>query len=279
MERQIADFIGYLHKMKRTSPNTEMSYRRDIEKLAEYLKNTGDISGWEQVTEVDLKNYIRNMKTRKYAASSVSRTIASIHSFFGFLEERSLISGNPAKNLKAPKITKKPPVILSTEQIKGILSQPDLKTRKGMRDRAMMEILCSTGLRVSELLELKKENIDWEGASITCVDRNKERIVPLSKDAGNALREYLAADEKSSEGLEAEYLFPNSRGEAMTRQGFWKTLKKYAKGAGIGEDITPHSFRHSFAVHMAESGMDLRKLQEILGHSDISTTQMYLKQH
>ncbi len=280
MEQQITDFIDYLHRTKNTSPNTETCYRRDIEKLSEYLMSTKNISGWEQVTEIDLEDYIRKMKDDRYAASSISRTIASMRSFFGYLQNRNLISADPAVSLKAPKIVKKFPKILSQEEINALLNQPDKTTSKGIRDSAMLEILCATGIRVSELVGLKMEDIDEDMQNLTCVDRNKERVIPLNEEARTSLKEYLEKARDTFLGqTKTDILFPNCKGKAMSRQGFWKVLKKYAASAGIEDDITPHSFRHSFAAHMVESGMDLRDIQEILGHSDISTTQMYLDRY
>lgn len=280
MEQQITEFVENLHRSKHTSVNTETSYRRDLEKLKDYLEGSRNIFGWEDVTAVELETYIRHMGQDQYAPSSISRTIASMRSFFGYLARKNLVSSDPAENLKSPKVIKKIPEILSRDQIRALLNQPDRDTLKGMRDRAMLEMLCATGMRVSELVGLKTTDIDDDMQTITCTDRNKERIIPLNQETKDSLAEYLdKARDSFLAGKETDILFPNCKGNPMSRQGFWKVLKGYAGAAGIGGSITPHTFRHSFAAHMVESGMELRDIQEILGHSDISTTQMYANQY
>jgi integrase/recombinase XerD len=277
MEQPIQDYLSYLHKTKHTSSNTEASYGRDIEKLSLFLKKERNVFGWENVTEVDLNAYIQTMKDENYASSSISRTIASMRSFFDYLRNRNRISDNPAEQLKPPKVVRKFPKILTDDQIHTLMNQPDKSTAKGLRDSAMLEILCATGMRVSELVSLKVQDIHMDEDYIICADRNKERVIPLNHESKSALETYF---EKSRDIFVAEkntdLLFTNCKGGSMSRQGFWKVLKRYAHAAGITGDITPHSFRHSFAAHMVERGVDLRDVQEMMGHSDIATTQRYL---
>lgn len=277
MEQLMQNYISYLQRTKHASSNTEASYMRDVEKLYLFLQKECGFSGWENVTEVDLNQYIEKMKEKHYAPSSVSRTIASIRSFFIYLQKQNRISDNPAENLKSPKVVKKFPKILSGEQIRALMEQPDKNTSKGLRDSAMMELLCATGIRVSELVSLKVQDIHSDENYIICTDRNKERVIPLSSEASKALDEYFEkARNTFVQDGSSDILFTNCKGKPMSRQGFWKVLKGYASSAGITDDITPHSFRHSFAAHMVENGVDLRDVQEMMGHSDISTTQMYL---
>lgn len=277
MEQPIQDYLSYLHKTKHTSSNTEMSYGRDIEKLSDFLRKERNVFGWENVTEVELNAYIERMKEEHYASSSISRTIASMRSFFEYLRNRNRISDNPAEHLKPPKVVRKFPQILTEEQIRALMRQPDKSTSKGLRDSAMLELLCATGIRVSELVSLKVQDIHSDENYITCSDRNKERVIPLNKEAKAALAEYFEkARSTFLNGQNTDLLFTNCKGGPMSRQGFWKVLKGYAHSAGITGDITPHSFRHSFAAHMVKSGVDLRDVQEMMGHSDIATTQKYL---
>jgi integrase/recombinase XerD len=277
MENAILEFIEYLRKTKKISPNTEVSYRRDIEKLSRYLTSARRICNWSSATETDLNAYMLYMEREGYAASSISRTIASMRSFFQFLRKQNLVSYNPAEELKPPKVEKKMPEILSLRQVTALMDQPDLRTNKGLRDSAMLELLYATGIRVSELIGLKVGDVNLQLDFITCIDRSKERIIPFGSSAKRAVTEYL--DKARASFLlhgETDVLFTNCQGRPMSRQGFWKVLKGYALSAGIDGDITPHTLRHSFAVHMVENGADLRAVQEMLGHSDISTTQMYV---
>ncbi len=278
MEELIDEFIVYLHRTKNTSPHTQASYRRDLEKLLLYLREETDIADWLAVDESVLKSYISYMKRSRYADSSVSRNIASIRCFFGYLHKEKQMAANPASHLKPPKVKKKLPEILTVEEINALLRRPDCATAKGLRDRAMLELLYATGIRVSELISLRLSDINLKLEYIVCADRIKERIIPFGGRAKKMLLLYLEKARPRFLGQRrTDLLFLNCHGNAMSRQGFWKVLKSYARAAGIEKDITPHTLRHSFAAHLVGNGADLRAVQEMMGHADISTTQVYLQ--
>ena len=217
------------------------------------------------------------MEKKNYAASSVSRNVASVRTFFHFLQKTGVTDSNPADELKPPKAEKKMPEILTIEQVSALLMQPDRNTNKGIRDSAMLELLYATGIRVSELIGLTVGDVNLRLDYINCSDRTKERIIPFGSAAKKSLSDYMNHSRMSFiVGEDKGWLFTNCQGKPMSRQGFWKILKGYARDAGIEGDITPHTLRHSFAVHMIDNGADLRSVQEMMGHSDISTTQMYL---
>lgn len=275
MEKEIQQFISYLHNVKKTSNNTEQSYRRDLTKAQHFLEENG-ITDVEKITESDLKSYVLYLEKNKFATATVSRNIASIKAFFHFLCEEGICGEDISTGLKAPKIKKKIPEILSTDEVVRLLEQPSKDTTKEIRDKAMLELLYATGIRVTELITLKVHDINLQIGYILCRDAHKERVIPFGNAAKAALTQYL--DEARSEMLEdqqSDVLFVNCSGKPMSRQGFWKLIKYYAKRAGITSDITPHTLRHSFAAHLVENGADLRSVQEMLGHSDISTTQIY----
>ena len=277
MEEAIQKFIKYLHKTRKASANTEMSYRRDLEKLYRFLNGEPGITAWENVTTTNLNSYMLYMEEQKYASSSISRSVASIRSFFHYLDKRNLIPDNPADELKPPKVEKKLPDILSVHEVDLLLDQPNRETSKGLRDRAMLELLYATGIRVSELISLRLNDVNLKMNYISCAERAKERAVPFGSAAREALTEYLEkARNTFPMAQESDILFTNVSGRQMSRQGFWKLLKGYAALAGIERDITPHTLRHSFAAHMIENGADLKSVQEMLGHSDISSTQIYV---
>lgn len=276
MKCEIEEFIGYLHNTRGTSLNTEISYERDLRKLEQFLKDKG-IRRIRQVTEAELNSYITYLEREEFAVSSISRSIASIRAFFQYFFNQGLIPQNPADALKAPKVEKKIPEILSVEEVDLLLAQPDEKTIKGIRDKAMLELLYATGIRVSELIHLSVRDVNLKLNYISCNSMEKSRAVPFGNTAKRAVETYVeqARDVLLKEN-DSPNLFINCNGTAMSRQGFWKILKYYAKLAGIKKEITPHTLRHSFAVHLLQNGADLRSVQEMLGHSDISTTQIYL---
>ncbi len=276
MEIAIHDFIEYLHNVKKTSYNTEISYKRDLKKLEEFLNEQG-IPDEKQVNASLLNSYLIYLEKEQFAASSISRNVASVRAFFQFLWKSNRIPEDPSEGLHPPKVEKKLPEILTVEEVDTLLAQPNLKTVKGLRDKAMLELLYATGMRVSEMLHLKVSDINLNMGYVTCHERQKERIIPIGKVCQKAMKAYLSkAREKLIGGCKVEELFTNCSGKPMSRQGFWKVLKGYAQSAGITRDITSQTLRHSFAVHMLQNGADLKSVQEILGHSDISTTQVYL---
>jgi integrase/recombinase XerD len=211
------------------------------------------------------------------SSATVSRNIASIKAFFLYLLKQGVISEDPSDTLKPPKIEKKAPMVLTVEEVNLLLEQPNGSSPKEIRDKAMLEMLYATGIRVSELISLKVRDVNLSMKFLQCHDNNKERVIPFTNETKDALENYLyhARDAMCKE--EQEVLFTNCQGAPMTRQGFWKIIKYYSSKAGIKKDITPHTIRHSFAMHLVNNGADLKSVQEMLGHSDISTTQIYMK--
>lgn len=275
MEQYIQGFIEYLHNVKKMSENTEMSYRRDLAKVVSYLNDQG-IKDIKKVTATNLTSYVLYLEKNNFSAATISRNIASLKAFYHYLMKEGIVSEDVAEDLHAPKIEKKIPEILSMEEVVRLLEQPTGDSSKEIRDKAMLELLYATGIRVTELITLKVEDVNLNMGYITCKDANKERVIPFGNEAKKALNRYLdGVREAMLADPSSEYLFANCSGQPMSRQGFWKLIKYYAKKAGITSDITPHTLRHSFAAHLVENGADLRSVQEMLGHSDISTTQIY----
>lgn len=275
MEKEIGAFITYLHNVKNTSGNTEMSYRRDLEKVAHFMSSRG-IQETKDVTAQDLADYVKYLEDSKFAAATVSRNIASLKAFYHYMLQEGITEEDLAATLKAPKIEKKVPEIMSPEEVVRLLEQPSGDSVKEIRDKAMLELLYATGIRVTELITLQLSDVNMQMSFILCRDRNKERVIPFGAAAKNALAKYLdGTREEMLENKKSDVLFVNCSGQPMSRQGFWKLIKHYAKKADIRADITPHTLRHSFAAHLVENGADLRSVQEMLGHSDISTTQIY----
>ena len=276
MENEINAFMLYLHNIKKTSENTEMSYRRDLVKVMNYMQEQG-IEDVRKITATNLNSYILYLEKNKFSAATISRNIASLKAFYHYMCKEGLVAEDVAETLHAPKIEKKMPEILSTDEVVRLLEQPSGDTAKEIRDKAMLELLYATGIRVTELITLKLSDVNLQMGYIVCRDNGKERVIPFGNEAKSALIRYLEGTRSAMiKDAESEYLFANCSGQPMSRQGFWKLIKYYAKKAGIVADITPHTLRHSFAAHLVENGADLRSVQEMLGHSDISTTQIYL---
>ena len=275
MNDYIEDFITYIHNTKGSSNNTEMSYRRDLRKMNDYFAkmNIRDLSA---ISESDLSDYVKHLEKQKYSAATVSRNIASVKALCHFLVLKKKMAVDVSTGLKAPKIEKKLPTIMSNAEVNKLLMQPSGSSMKEIRDKAMLELLYATGIRVSELISLRTSDVNMQMSCIVCRDLHKERMIPFGHKAKKALSKYLSEvrDNMVNE-KQSEILFVNCSGEPMSRQGFWKLIKFYTKKAGITDDITPHTLRHSFAAHLVENGADLKSVQEMLGHSDISTTQIY----
>ncbi|MBR1598573.1 MAG: site-specific tyrosine recombinase XerD [Lachnospiraceae bacterium] len=276
MLQKIDEFVDYLTNVKKSSANTIASYKRDLNKLYNYLISV-DITDVNKVTGTNLNSYILQIEKQGMSTATVSRNIASIKAFFIFLLKQGVISEDPSEVLKPPKIEKKAPVILTTEEVNLLLEQPGGTTPKDIRDKAMLELLYATGIRVSELINLKLKDVNLSLDYIQCRDGNKDRVIPFTKETKAALEDYINNARMALCTDDQEVLFTNCQGSPMTRQGFWKIIKYYSGKAGIKKDITPHTIRHSFAMHLVNNGADLRAVQEMLGHSDISTTQIYLK--
>ncbi|MCR5716257.1 MAG: site-specific tyrosine recombinase XerD [Lachnospiraceae bacterium] len=275
MEEEIKVFIRYLHDVKKTSKNTELSYQRDLTKMSRYVYLVNGVSSASEVTAEMLEHYLGYLN-RKFKAATVSRNIASIKAFYHYLARQGIASEHVTELMKAPKLERRVPEILTTEEIDQLLAAPGGDTPKEIRDKAMLELLYATGIRVTELISLRVQDVNMQMNYIVCIDRNRERMIPFGTKARTALLRYL--EEARSEMVRdpnEEVLFVNCSGDSMSRQGFWKLMKHYAKMAGITSDITPYTLRHSFAAHLVENGADLRSVQEMLGHSDISTTQIY----
>lgn len=276
MINAIQEYLQYLHNVKKTSRNTEISYERDLRKAEVYFKEQ-KITEPSQITSTNLNSYMLYLEREKLSPATVSRSIAALRSFFQYLVKEQGLRNDPTETLRPPRVEKKAPAILNVEEVDLLLRQPEEDTPKGMRDRAMLELLYATGIRVSELTGLKLADLNWQMGYITCREHDRDRMVPFGEMTRKALSRYLREGrEKLLKGRESAYLFTNCSGNPMSRQGFWKILKGYASAAGITADITPHTLRHSFAAHMLQNGADLKSVQEMLGHSDISTTQMYL---
>lgn len=275
MEALVEKFINFLERDKRLSLNTLQSYRRDIEQYIAYLQgiNLSNISNTNKTTVIA---YLLSLQKKGRATSTISRNLASIRSFYQYISKNKIIENDPTSELESPKVEKKLPQILSTQEVELLLEQPKCIDLKGFRDKAMLELLYATGIRVSELISLDLSDINIEMGFIRCNKGTRERMIPIGSMAINALQEYL---NKSRNLLiqrnDEKAVFVNINGKRLTRQGFWKIIKQYKNQAKINKDITPHTLRHSFAAHLLENGADLRSIQEMLGHSDISSTQIY----
>lgn len=277
MKACLLGFLEYMKKVKRASNNTIMSYNNDLTKLIHYLWDI-HIMEVDKISETSLNSYMLYMEREGMSPATVSRNIASIRSFMMYLLRNGLIKHDPCERMKSPKVEKKPSHILTLEQVNGLLDQPSTNTVKGMRDKAMLELLYGTGIRVSELISVRLEDLNIKNRFLRCCSENKERLIPFGNMAKQALDTYLQKARQQLVGLlETDLVFTNLSGEAMSRQGFWKIVKGYGKNAGIDEEITPQILRNSFAAHMIDNGADLKSIQELLGHSDISTTQLHLK--
>ncbi len=275
MTGEIEQFMDYLQNVKQMSHNTVLSYRRDLLQMAAYLKERG-ITEAGKVTKTSLNSYILFLEKEGKAATTISRMLASMKAFFHYQFSEGKIRRNPAELVHAPKIEKKAPMILSEEEVSSLLCQPDGQNPKEFRDRAMLELLYATGIRVSELTGLTLSDVNMPIGFLTCHDSGRERTIPFGNVAKKALENYLTESRPALlKNRESDWLFVNCSGGQMSRQGFWKIIKHYGDKAGIKADITPHTLRHSFAAHLIGSGADMRAVQTILGHSDVATTQMY----
>jgi len=271
---EIARYGEYLAREKHASQNTVASYLRDVTQFSEYLKTRGN--SLLEATGETVRSYMDWMLSRGKSAASVTRFLASVKSFYNFQLTSGKVKANPAKGIAAAKVERKYPEILTSKEVELFLEQPQCVDAKGFRDRAMLELLYATGIRVSELTTLDLEDLNLAAGFVHCSSKGRERIIPLYRTAVKALQDYvwkIRPQLVSDEGETA--LFVNMNGERMSRQGFWKIIKFYQEKAGIQKEITPHTLRHSFAVHLLENGADLRSIQEMLGHADISSTQIY----
>jgi integrase/recombinase XerD len=271
----IAAYTDYLATVRHSSGNTISSYVRDVTQFSLYLRDREDTE-LADCREEHVQRYMAHMTGKGKSPASVARCVASLRSFYGFLLSQGEVDVNPAKNTAPIRSERKAPQILTGREVEIFLEQPQCVDAKGYRDHAMLEVLYATGIRVSELIGLDVEDVNLSASFLRCSSRGKERIIPLYPAAVKALSDYLRIVRPQlvlDPGETA--LFVNMGGERMSRQGFWKIIKFYQEKAQIAKDITPHTLRHSFAAHLLENGADLRSIQEMLGHADISSTQVY----
>lgn len=277
MQVIIESFINYIKYEKGLSPNTIQAYRRDLDKFVRYLRDGCRVNTWEEVRRKHITGFLAEEMDRDAAPASVARTFSSIKGLFRYLTAERLVTLNPTTDMETPKIRRKLPQVLTIQEVDKLMEQPQVIVPLGLRDRAMLELIYGTGIRVSELLAVRLEDLNAMAGFLRCIGKGrKERIIPVNQTSIRWVQRYLA---RSRPLLVKEAgqrtLFLNAHGRPMTRQGFFKILAQYGRQTGIGKDLTPHMLRHSFATHLLENGADLRSVQEMLGHADISTTQIY----
>ena len=276
MEKQIKTFLEFLQNEKKMSTNTLQSYERDVLQFSKYLDEKK--INYSKVKTEDIKEYLKHLQEIGKKTSSISRSLASIRSFYQYELRNKKIKVNPTENVQAPKVEKHAPSILSSQEIELLLNQPKDVDLKGTRDKAMLEFAYATGMRVTEIISLNVEDVDLENATVVCKSAVKQRTIPLGTLSLKALKEYMEEARPILVRDEDENaLFVNINGGRLTRQGFWKIIKYYKEQAHITKDITPHVLRHSFATHLLQNGADLKSIQTMLGHSDISSTQVYMQ--
>lgn len=275
MNTYVKEYTSFMTDIRHKSLNTVESYKRDVTQYISYLDGTG-VTDISYTTKTTVLSYLLYLQKEGRASSTVSRTLASLRSYYLFMMQNGVVKSNPTSNLEAPHVEKKIPKILSGEEVELLLEQPKNCDNKGIRDKAMLELLYATGIRVSELINLDVSDVNVPMSFVRCKGGKKERIIPMGHQAKDALenyinnvRKYMVKDENETA------LFVNCSGARLSRQGFWKLIKYYQHIAGIETDITPHTLRHSFAAHLLENGADLHSIQEMMGHADISSTQVY----
>jgi len=276
MEKQIKGFLEFLKEEKKMSINTLQSYERDVLQFEKYL----DINklNYTKIKSEEVKEYLKHLQSIGKKTSSISRSLASIRSFYQYELRNKKVKINPTENIQAPKVEKHAPSILSSQEIELLLNQPKDVDLKGTRDKAMLEFAYATGMRVTEIISLDIDDVDIENAAVICKTANKNRTIPLGSLSLKALKEYMEeARTILVKNEEEKALFVNINGRRLTRQGFWKIIKYYKEQAHITKEITPHVLRHSFATHLLQNGADLKSIQTMLGHSDISSTQVYMQ--
>jgi len=278
MKEAITNFLNYLSVEKGYSENTIAAYHNDLTALADFAKKQG-LSAWSGFTRQNMLGYMLELKERGYVATTVARKVAASRSFFSFLVAEGLIKTDPTENMSSPSVGKALPKPIPINQVRLLMEQPaKLATAEARRDRVMLELLYASGMRISELVALNLGDVNTEGDYfVRCFGKGrKERIIPLYGQIALAVKKYTDEDRpRLAHGKKETALFLNARGERLTRQGFWQKLKEYVKSAGLNSHISPHTLRHSFATHMLSGGADLRSVQELLGHANISTTQVY----
>ncbi len=283
MDEQVQQFLGFMSIEKGAAANTISAYRNDLEQFRQFVHlapSNGQSRTWGEVNPELLQDYIGQLRRKEYADATVARKVAAVKSFFNYLTAEGVVASDPTETLSSPRVGKTLPKALSVREVDELLEQPRKRsTPEAKRDKAMLELLYATGMRVSELVALNLDSIELHNnrATVRCLGKGgKERLIPIHEQAVHALRVYLQdARPELARSRREKALFINRRGERLTRQGFWLILKNYAKAANIPNDVTPHTLRHSFATHMLRGGAPLRSVQELLGHANISTTQVY----
>lgn len=275
MQESILRFENYLKTEKKSSKNTLESYLRDVGQFSSYCSANNIIKA-STVSSDTVNNYLKFLSSLGKSSATIARVTASLRCFFGYLQKSESIEINPVKTVKLAPTQKKLPEILTTKEIILLLAQPDCSNYKGCRDKAMLELLYATGIKVSELIDLKISDINTQVGILHLHSGNNQRIIPIYPEAAKAIQTYISGvRDVIIVDRNEEKLFTNMNGQPLTRQGFWKIIKQYAEAANIDKDITPHTLRHSFAAHLLENGAQLQDIKEMLGHSDISTTQVY----
>jgi len=276
MDHLLDQFLHYILVEKGLSKNTIDAYSHGLNRFLDYLRRKG-IQEMSKVSKLDIRAFLLVLKRQGLSTRSVVRNLAAIRSFFRFLIQEGILDANPIEELESPKIERKLPEILTLKEVEQLLGQPNSQTPLGIRDRTMLEVLYATGMRVSELTKLPVQQVNLEGGYVLVFGKgSKERIIPLGSEAMKWIALYLnSARERLAKRKESPSLFINRSGRGMSRQQFWKNIKAYGRRAGIRKRISPHLLRHSFASHLLEGGADLRSVQLMLGHADISTTQIY----
>ncbi len=276
MDMLIDHFTHFLAVEKGLSANTLESYQRDLVMYVSYLREAG-VKEIQDSSRTHIIGYLMSLQQKGRATATLSRNMASIRAFYQFLVRDKWMNNDPSIHLETPKIEKRLPKVLSVDEVERLLEGPDMTNPAGIRDKAMLELLYATGIRVSELVNLQISDVNLEMGFLKCMGKgSKERIIPLGRIAIEVVQKYIQAGRPRLMKASSEHaLFLNHLGKKITRQGFWKIIKKYAQKAGVRIEITPHTLRHSFATHLLENGADLRSVQEMLGHADISTTQIY----
>jgi integrase/recombinase XerD len=283
MDTHIQEFLDYLVAEKGCSDNTIAAYQNDLTQFRAFLLEHGSLTqtpDWATMTRDDLVNYILFLKEREYASATVARKVAAMKSFCHFLLRTDVLNDDPAEDLDSPKVKKQLPNTLTPDEVDRLLALPARgdRTPKALRDVALLEVLYATGMRVSEIAQVTLDDLDLAAGTVRCVGKgSKERVMPIYAEAVNAVRAYLATGRQVFLGSNTQErtLFLNPRGERLTRQGLWLIIKGYARELGLEDRVTPHTLRHSFATHMLNGGAGLREVQKLLGHANISTTQVY----
>ena len=276
MEEQLNLFFGFLENDKKVSSNTLQSYKRDLKQFEKYIQEKGE--DYSKITDEGIKTYIKYMQEIGKKPSTITRGLASIRSFYQYEVKEQKIEKDPTEGIQSPKIEKRVPSVLTSNEVALLLEQPKNVDLKGTRDKAMLEFAYATGMRVTEIISLNIEDVDLERGYATCRNGKKERTVPLGNISLKALKDYVQnARDVMIKDKNEKALFVNVNGQRLTRQGFWKIIKYYKEQAHIEKDITPHVLRHSFATHLLQNGADLKSIQTMLGHSDILSTQIYMQ--